>query len=89
MESKGLAPEACYAYKGGILAEFGRVVAIGLGVLRVDVKEAKGIDLRVTALSGKDEKALLRSFAEGFGASGLRGGGEQNFHCVRAQHQGV
>lgn len=60
-ERTGKDAEALYAEKGGIFAEFGRIICIGLGALR---KDGEGHSLRVTSMHGDDERELLRRFAE-------------------------
>lgn len=62
MAAQSLTAEECYERKGGILAEFGKVIVIGMGVLQV--KEQKAVSLRVKMLSGEDEQALLAEFSQ-------------------------
>lgn len=58
-----LDPASMYAERAAIYAEFGRVITIGLGYFRF--RESEPVpDLRLTVLSGHDEKSLLQSFAE-------------------------
>ncbi len=47
--------------KGGILAEFGRIVCIGVGSLH---KDTDGLHLRVTSYHGDDEYDLLTRFTD-------------------------
>lgn len=60
-ERGGKPPEQLWAERGGILAEFGRIVCIGIGSLH---KEADGLHLRVTSYHGHHEHDLLARFAE-------------------------
>lgn len=53
--------EQLWAEKGGILAEFGRIICIGLGSMH---KEGDGWQLRVTSYHGDNEYDLLTRFAE-------------------------
>jgi len=48
-----------YLQKAGILAEFGKIVCIGLGYL---TGKAGSYQMRVTAITGKDETDLLKTF---------------------------
>ena len=48
--------------KAAIYAEFGKVIVIGLGAVTFDAHEVP--TLRVKALQGHDEKALLQAFQE-------------------------
>lgn len=57
--SKESAVEQVYSLKAPLLAEFGKVIAISIGVLTED---EKGIKLQTLNLSGDDEKALLTDF---------------------------
>ena len=52
--------EDIYAHRGSIWAEFGQVIAVGLGILQT-VPE---VSLRVKCLTDKDEPVLLSSFSE-------------------------
>lgn len=54
-----LLPEDIFKEKGGIYAEFGKIVAIGLGFIKI---ENNGPTLRIKVLRGHDEKTLLTSF---------------------------
>lgn len=47
--------------RASIYAEFGKIVCIGLGIFH---DSPDGLQLRVKAISGHDEKALLLEFAE-------------------------
>ena len=53
-------PEQFYE-KAGILAEFGKIVCISMGIFQL---EARILKLRVKSLYGNKEKELLESFAE-------------------------
>lgn len=53
--------EQLYPERGGILAEFGRIICIGVGSLH---KQGAHLALRVTSFHGDDEAAVLRSFVE-------------------------
>lgn len=53
--------EQLYTDKGGILAEFGKIICIGMGSLHRDGAEVK---LRVTSFQGDDEYDLLTRFAD-------------------------
>lgn len=53
--------EQLWGEKGGILAEFGKIICIGIGSLH---KEADGWHLRVTSYQGDDEYDLLTRFAD-------------------------
>ncbi|MGB3468048.1 MAG: ribonuclease H-like domain-containing protein [Cyclobacteriaceae bacterium] len=57
-----LTPEELFVEKAGIYAEFGKIVAIGLGVFHSN--DEGELSLRVKALGNKDEKALLLEFKE-------------------------
>jgi len=56
---KDLAIEELYLQRAGILAEFGKIVCIGLGYL---TGKNKNYQMRVTAIADTDEKALLQAF---------------------------
>jgi 3'-5' exonuclease len=60
--------------KAAIYAEFGKVIVIGLGIVTFDEHDVP--TLRVKALQGHDEKALLRDFKDV-----LENGFQQN--CLR------
>jgi DNA polymerase elongation subunit (family B) len=51
-------PEEIFREKGGIYAEFGKIVAIGLGFIKIDNNIPT---LRIKVLKNHDEKALLSS----------------------------
>lgn len=53
--------EQLWGEKGGILAEFGRIICIGVGSLH---KEADGWHLRVTSYHGDHEYDVLTSLTE-------------------------
>jgi len=53
--------EEIYADKGGILAEFGKIICIGIGSLH---KVDDGLALRVTSFHGDDEATVLQQFVE-------------------------
>lgn len=55
-----LSPEELFFDKGGIYAEFGKVISIGLGVFYTN--ENGETSLRVKALSNEDESQLLLEF---------------------------
>ncbi len=60
-ERQGKSAEEIYGEKGGILAEFGRIICIGVG--RVE-KRADGLHLRTTSFHDRDETVVLRRFTE-------------------------
>lgn len=60
-ERSGKDAEALYGEKGGIFAEFGKIICIGIGALRSSVK---GYSLRVSSIHGDDEHEVLRRFTE-------------------------
>lgn len=60
-ERNGRSAEEIYAERGGILAEFGKIVCIGVGALK---KEANGHALRVTSFHGDDERDVLQRFTD-------------------------
>lgn len=53
--------EQLYTDKGGILAEFGKIICIGMGSLH---REGAEVKLRVTSFQGDDEYDLLTRFAD-------------------------
>ncbi len=63
-----------FSERSAIYAEFGKVIVIGLGVITFDENDAP--TLRVKALKGHDEKALLQEFSSiletGLQRDGLR-----------------
>ena len=58
-ERSGRSAEEMYGDKGGILAEFGKIVCIGVGGIRGQGNDAS---LRVTSFHGDDEATLLQRF---------------------------
>lgn len=60
-ERNGKSAEEMYGEKGGILAEFGKIVCIGVGSLR---SEGEGHSLRVTAFQSDDEREVLQQFVD-------------------------
>lgn len=60
-ERLGKSADALWAERGGILAEFGRIVCIGFGHLR---RDSDGWRLRVGSYQGQDEYDLLVRFAD-------------------------
>ncbi|MBX2979390.1 MAG: 3'-5' exonuclease [Flavobacteriales bacterium] len=60
-ERSGKEAGAMYADKGGILAEFGKIICIGVGSLR---KEGDGHSMRVTSFQSDDEREVLTQFTE-------------------------
>lgn len=60
-ERSGRTPEQLWGDKGGILAEFGRIVCIGIGSLH---KEGDAWHMRVTSYHGDNEYDLLTRFAD-------------------------
>lgn len=50
-----------YIQKAGILAEFGKIVCIGLGYL---TGKAESYQMRVTAIANKNETSLLKTFLD-------------------------
>ena len=56
-----ITPEEWYKERGGILAEFGKVIVIGLGILKISEEVA---ELRIKSLVQDDEKILLEEFIE-------------------------
>lgn len=53
--------EQLYAEKGGILAEFGKIICIGVGSLH---HEGTSLKLRITSLHGDNEYDVLTRFAD-------------------------
>jgi len=53
--------EQLWSERGGILAEFGRIICIGVGSLH---KETDGLHLRVTSYHGDSEYDILTRFAD-------------------------
>jgi predicted PolB exonuclease-like 3'-5' exonuclease len=60
-ERSGKGVEEVYEERGGIFAEFGKIVCIGVGALK---KEGNGHALRVTSFHGDDERDILVRFTE-------------------------
>lgn len=60
-ERTGKNAEELYVAKGGILAEFGKIVCIGVGAIR---GEGNSAQLRVSSFHGDDERELLLRFTE-------------------------
>lgn len=60
-ERTGKGAEEVYGDRGGILAEFGKVVCIGVGALH---KQGAGHVLRVTSFHGDDERDILVRFTD-------------------------
>lgn len=60
-ERSGKTVEEIYRDRGGILAEFGKVVCIGAGRL---VRKGTGQELHVTSFHGHDERDILLRFVD-------------------------
>jgi len=60
-ERSGKTAEEIYGERGGILAEFGKIVCIGVGALK---REGSGHALRVTSFHGDDERDVLQRFTD-------------------------
>jgi len=58
-ERSGKTAEEVYGDKGGIFAEFGKIVCIGVGALR---REGSGYALRAASFHGEDERDILERF---------------------------
>lgn len=58
-ERSGKTAEEVYGDKGGIFAEFGKIVCIGVGALR---REGGSYALRATSFHGDDERDILERF---------------------------
>lgn len=54
-------PALSFAQRGGIYAEFGKIVCIGLGFIN---QKGEALSIRLKSLQADDEKALLHSFCE-------------------------
>lgn len=54
-------PEELYHDRGGIYAEFGKVIVIGMGFIKLENDEPT---LRIKVLSDHDEKNLLKNFID-------------------------
>ena len=52
-------PEEIFREKGGIYAEFGKIIAIGMGFIKIEEEEPT---LRIKVLKNEDEKQLLEEF---------------------------
>ncbi len=60
-ERNAKSAEDIYGEKGGILAEFGKIICIGVGSIH---KSGENMALRVTSFQGDDETAILRQFVD-------------------------
>jgi predicted PolB exonuclease-like 3'-5' exonuclease len=60
-ERNGKTAEQVYGERAGIFAEFGKIICIGVGTVRLEKDPAL---LRVTTLHGDDEKDVLLRFCE-------------------------
>lgn len=60
-ERNARSAEEIYGEKGGILAEFGKIICIGVGSLH---KVGDGLAMRVTSFHGDDEAEVLRQFVD-------------------------
>lgn len=60
-ERNSKSAEEIYGEKGGILAEFGKIICIGVGSLR---GEGDGHGLRVTSFHSDDERDVLQRFVD-------------------------
>ncbi len=58
-ERSGKTAEEIYGERGGILAEFGKIICISVGGLK---REGSGHTLRVTSFHGDDERDVLQRF---------------------------
>lgn len=58
--------EEFYSERGGIMAEFGKIICISVGMLE------KNETLKIKSFSGDDEKTLLQEFGELFNSPRLR-----------------
>jgi len=59
-------PEEFYTERGGIMAEFGKIICISVGMLE------KNETLKIKSFAGDDEKKLLEEFGELFNSPRLR-----------------
>lgn len=59
-EQQGRTAEELYV-EAGIFSEFGKIICIGVGIVR---KDGQGPSLRVTSLHGDDERDVLLRFVE-------------------------
>ena len=60
-ERNAKSAEEIYGEKGGILAEFGKIICIGVGSLH---RSGEDLAMRVTSFQGDDEAEVLRQFAD-------------------------
>jgi 3'-5' exonuclease len=60
-ERNGKSAEELWGERGGILAEFGKIICIGVGSLH---KDGPGMKLRVTSFHGDDEYDVLHRFCD-------------------------
>jgi 3'-5' exonuclease len=60
-ERNGKTAEDLWGERGGILAEFGKIVCIGVGSLH---RKGEGHELRVTSFHGQNEYDVLQRFAD-------------------------
>jgi DNA polymerase elongation subunit (family B) len=60
-ERNACTAEELYSEKGGILAEFGKIICIGVGSLH---RQEGQLGLRVTSFHGDDERELLERFVD-------------------------
>ena len=60
-ERNGKTAEELWGERGGILAEFGKIVCIGVGSLH---RKGEGHELRVTSFHGPNEYDVLQRFAD-------------------------
>jgi 3'-5' exonuclease len=60
-ERSSKSAEEIYGERGGILAEFGKIICIGVGSLR---KDGEQLALRVTSYHSDDERELLERFVD-------------------------
>lgn len=60
-ERNGKTAEELWSERGGILAEFGKIVCIGVGSLH---RKGEGSELRVTSFHGPNEYDVLSRFAD-------------------------
>ena len=60
-ERNAKSAEEIYGEKGGILAEFGKIICIGVGSLH---RFGEDLAMRVTSFQGDDEAEVLRQFAD-------------------------
>jgi hypothetical protein len=60
-ERSGKSVEEIYGERGGILAEFGKIICIGVGGLK---RDGDHYAMRATSFHGDDERAILMRFTE-------------------------